>query len=178
MPQRPAKLRADILHKNSFYYNQPLHPAEAENTYLPKSVSEHCCGWKECRAKFLSSNDLLKHVQDDHLSYLPSNEYQCQRKLTCQWRKCLDNRSYPARYKLLLHLQRYHCNDKKVGKQEHSSSQSLWIKDTFPAIKLFSFGSCNPVGKLAFGDAISFPCPFLEGPLSGVNSKYTRTYKR
>ena len=102
---RTPKIRADILHKNSFYYNQ-----ETENV-VPKSVTEHCCEWKECRTKFICRSDLLKHVQEAHLACLPSNEYQSQRKLTCQWRKCSDSKCYPARYKLLLHLQRCHCSD-------------------------------------------------------------------
>lgn len=111
-PPRPTKLRADIFHKNSFYYNQEA----TENTHLPSRVTEHCCAWKECRTKFLCSSDLLKHVQEDHLSCLPLNDYQSHSKLTCQWRKCSDTRCYPARYKLLLHVQKCHCKDKRLEK--------------------------------------------------------------
>ncbi len=112
LPFEPGKLRADILHKNSFYYNQ-----NATVTCLPRSVTGHCCEWKECRTKFLSSSDLIKHVQEEHLACLPlhvSYEHHFQRKLTCQWRTCSDNRCYPARYKLLLHLQRCHCSDNSI----------------------------------------------------------------
>jgi hypothetical protein len=98
---------------------------------VPKSVTEHCCAWKECRTKFLSSSDLLKHIQEDHLSFLPSNDYQSQRKLTCQWRKCLDTRCYPARYKLLLHLQRCHCNSKRP-EQVLKASFCTWQAFTLP----------------------------------------------
>lgn len=111
------KLHADILHKNSFYYNQGAMVNEATENHRLKSVREHCCEWKECRAKFLSNKDLIRHVLDEHISSLPlnnSSEYQYQRQLVCQWRKCREKRCYPARYKLLLHLQQCHCNHKHI----------------------------------------------------------------
>lgn len=115
MPLRPRKLRADILHKNSFHYNQEASAShETGEDHLLKSVTEHCCEWKECRTKFLCSKDLLRHIQDEHLSCLPLHTSNT--KLTCQWRKCPDIRCYPARYKLLLHLQRCHCNVRDTEK--------------------------------------------------------------
>lgn len=105
----PKKLRADILHKNSYYYNQEL-PITKNRT----STEDHRCEWKDCCARFLSGRDLLKHVQEEHVSYLPlhiSTEFQTQRQLICQWRNCKENRNYLARYKLLLHIQRDHCID-------------------------------------------------------------------
>ena len=114
MPMRPRILRADILHKNSFYYNQVPTINEVTEAAV-KTVEEHSCEWKNCRARFLCSKDLLRHVQEEHLACLPlhvSHEYNPHKQLVCQWRQCRDSRCYPARYKLLLHLQRYHCNDK------------------------------------------------------------------
>lgn len=119
MPFRPRRLRADILHKNSFYYNQGRDVNESADGYWHKSVTEHNCEWKECTAKFLSSKELLKHVQEEHVSCLPlhnSSTFQPQRRIMCQWRRCKDNRCYPARYKLLLHLQIHHCSDQNNDK--------------------------------------------------------------
>ncbi len=121
IPLRPKNLRADILHKNSFYYNQvpTIKEASSDNHYsVLKSVAEHNCEWKECRAKFISSKDLLRHVQEEHLSCLPLHtpHEHPQQHLVCRWRQCKDIRCYPARYKLLLHLQRHHCNDRATNK--------------------------------------------------------------
>lgn len=121
IPVRPRHLRADILHKNSSYYNQvlPINDGFENNYAAPKSVTEHNCEWKECRARFISSKDLLRHVQEEHLSCLPlyhSHEYYPHQQLVCQWRQCKDGRIYPARYKLLLHLQRHHCKDRNSNK--------------------------------------------------------------
>ena len=105
----------DIFHKNSFYYN-PNIIHEATNYPRQKAVVDHCCEWRECRANFFSNRDLLRHVQEEHISKLPLKSLNEQVHLTCQWRKCTNNRCYPARYKLLLHLQRCHCidNNEKV----------------------------------------------------------------
>lgn len=108
---KPRKITGDILHKNSFYYNQHI---TLDEYHKPK-LSDYCCEWRDCRAKFLSNKELLQHVQDDHVSNLPlygSSNYLNQGQLTCQWRKCKDSKCYPARYKLLLHLQRCHCRER------------------------------------------------------------------
>lgn len=110
LKHQPIKLRADILHKNSSYYNKASDVAIRHKTAI-----EHCCEWRECRARFLSSKDLLRHVQEEHLSCLPQHAFQSQRQLICQWRHCKENRCYPARYNLLLHLQRIHCRDKVIN---------------------------------------------------------------
>lgn len=120
--ENPRRLRADILHKNSFYYNQAAPHTEATDNFRLRTVTEHCCEWKACTAKFLSNKDLLRHLQEEHVSCLPlniSSEFQSQRQLVCQWRNCKENRCYPARYKLLLHLQRLHCNGR--------STERVWL---------------------------------------------------
>ena len=118
------KLPPDIVHKNSFYYNQTTPYMDVTDNFRLKTVTEHCCEWRTCTAKFLSNKDLLKHVQEDHIAPLPlhvTSDFQSQRQLICQWRNCKENKCYPARYKLLLHLQRFHCNGRRDDKVRYYS---------------------------------------------------------
>ena len=57
--------------------------------------------------KFLSSKDVLTHIQGQHMSHLPASVRNrpirsSQRLLVCEWRGCENRgRGYVARYKLL-----------------------------------------------------------------------------
>lgn len=98
-----------VLHKNSTYYNKDY---------------SHQCEWGHCRRRFLSSKDVLTHVQDQHLSYLPASVKNrpirsSQRLLVCEWRGCENHgRGYIARYKLLMHIKTAHILKKSYS---HSS---------------------------------------------------------
>jgi len=103
---------ADILHKNSYYYNQ----GNNENVDRGK-----VCEWEACQARFLTVKELHRHVHDRHLSRLPVSNVGTgagsggggdrqgrSAMLYCHWRHCSDSNLYSARYKLMLHLQRAH----------------------------------------------------------------------
>ena len=103
---------ANILHKNSYYYNQ----SNNENIDRGK-----VCEWEACQARFLTVRELHRHVHDRHLSRLPVSNMGAgpgpggggdrqgrSAMLYCHWRHCSDSTLYTARYKLMLHLQRAH----------------------------------------------------------------------
>ena len=138
MPPREGP-SAEILHKNSYYYNQNVGTNEnavatAESHRL-RNVKESCCEWETCQAKFLTVKDLHRHVHDRHLSRLPVNnigvgpggERQVRAgMLYCHWRQCTDSTLYSARYKLMLHLQRAHFETREDYYDREKVSFSLW----------------------------------------------------
>lgn len=99
-----------ILHKNSSHYNQG---------------HTHQCEWGQCRMRFLSTKDLLTHIQDEHISRLPTSvkgRSTGHRLLTCQWRGCNNGgRSYMARYKLLMHIKIAHVNSQQRRSDSHTT---------------------------------------------------------
>ncbi len=121
---------AEILHKNSYYYNQPdvlgVTGGSANNENMLGENQQRgrvrSCEWEACQAKFLSVKDLHRHVHDRHLSRLPVSNLGAgpgngERQgrlgvLCCRWRHCTDSTLYSARYKLMLHLQRVHFDSK------------------------------------------------------------------
>ena len=101
-----------VLHKNSAYYNQG---------------HTHQCEWGHCRMRFLSSKDVLTHIQDQHMSYLPASVKNRpirsgQRPLVCEWRGCENSgRGYIARYKLLMHIKTAHVLSQQKKTDSHSA---------------------------------------------------------
>lgn len=125
----------DILHKNSYYYNQDVVLNEYPENIGPRNLPENscCCEWDNCRAPFLCTEDLLRHVQNDHIAWLPvsntvasSGEAARQRVLRCLWKRCHDPTVYHARYKLMVHLQRMHFNGKDKNKDKVRTSIEHW----------------------------------------------------
>lgn len=91
-------------------YNSRMHPKNI-NLSVPL---EYSCRWRNCHQRFGSSKELFIHVESDHLCTLPICQ-EGETELYCQWRGCLDSgKSYPARYKLLVHLQNAHCKDRHL----------------------------------------------------------------
>ena len=110
-----------ILHKNSFYYNQAMAPGRTKPA-VAIQVYAYSCEWGECRAMLPTVKELSEHVQDEHISVLPVHlsKYKVRsskgHRLTCEWRGCTDKgNEFPARYKLVLHVQTCHCKEHKVS---------------------------------------------------------------
>lgn len=93
-------------------YNSRMHPRKF-NLSVPLQYS---CKWRNCRQRFASSKELFIHVEADHICTLPiCQDGGTETELCCQWRGCLDfGKPYPARYKLLVHLQNVHCKDRHL----------------------------------------------------------------
>ena len=104
-----------ILHKNSSYYNQG-------HTHFTHT---HSCEWGQCHMKYFSAKDLLSHVQNKHISHLPTSvkgRATSQQALLCQWRGCAScGLSYTARYKLLMHIKMAHVNTRQWKSDSHSA---------------------------------------------------------
>ena len=62
------------------------------------------CQWQDCNRMFLSTKDLLAHMEQAHIT-----AYSSQGRLTCRWASC--KRVFMARYKLLLHIRNAHCKN-------------------------------------------------------------------
>lgn len=67
----------------------------------------HQCRWIHCDSKFLSMDDLVNHVNDQHVKVeRPDVDYQC------KWDGCpRRGKGFNARYKMLIHI-RTHTNEK------------------------------------------------------------------
>ena len=94
-----------IVHKNSSYLNQG-------HTHHDHT---HHCEWGQCHLRFLSARDLFSHLQEEHISRLPTSikaqsaRNMGQQLLTCEWRGCGGSgRGYLARYKLVMHIKMAH----------------------------------------------------------------------
>ena len=128
---RNPEITADILPylvKPTAEFPTPAHknpmphirgPYQAQyNSRMPRNLSltihlEYSCKWSNCYQRFASSKELFIHVESEHLCTLPiCQNGATEKELYCLWRGCMDSgKPYPARYKLLVHLQNIHCKD-------------------------------------------------------------------
>lgn len=107
-----------LSHKNPNPYLRGVYQAPHINRMQPKNLNltvplEYACEWSNCHQRFASSKELFIHVEADHICTLPiCQDGAAETELCCQWRRCPDCRKpYPARYKLLVHVQNVHCKD-------------------------------------------------------------------
>ncbi|XP_062569107.1 zinc finger protein ZIC 3-like [Saccostrea cucullata] len=82
-----------------------LYPKDKEDS--PPRVQFHQCRWMHCDSKFLKMDDLVNHVNDQHVKVeRPDIDYQC------KWEGCpRRGKGFNARYKMLIHI-RTHTNEK------------------------------------------------------------------
>lgn len=114
---KPAAEFPTPAHKNPIPYIRGSYQAP-HNSIMPRNLSltmhlEYSCKWSNCYQRFASSKELFIHVESEHICTLPiSQNGATEKELYCLWRGCLDSgKPYPARYKLLVHLQNIHCKD-------------------------------------------------------------------
>ena len=108
-------------HKNPTPHVRGTFQAPYNIRMQPKNLNltvrlEYSCKWSNCRQRFASSKELFIHVESEHLCTLPiRQDGTTEAELYCLWRGCLDSgKLYPARYKLLVHLQNIHCKDRHM----------------------------------------------------------------
>jgi len=119
--KNPATEFPTPAHKNPIPYIKGIYQAPHNSRIQPKNLNltiplEYLCEWNNCQQRFSSSKELFIHVESDHLCALPiCQDGATETELYCQWRGCLDGgKPYPARYKLLVHMQNVHCKDRHI----------------------------------------------------------------
>lgn len=118
-----------IKHKNSFFYNQA--------GLAQQDMYRMHCEWGNCPIKVASHQELIEHVQNEHISLLPSHhsKYSLQslrgHQLICRWRDCFE--VFDARYKLFLHVQKSHFKQNKVTTyiRAHPHTCTLYYSHTY-----------------------------------------------
>ncbi|XP_046334719.1 zinc finger protein GLIS2-like isoform X3 [Haliotis rufescens] len=83
-----------------------LSPLDKEPT-SPPDGTEWECRWMQCERRFSALDDLVNHVNDQHVKVeRPDIDYQC------KWTGCpRQGKGFNARYKMLIHI-RTHTNEK------------------------------------------------------------------
>ena len=121
-------------HKNPTPHIRGSFQAPYNSRMQPKNLNltvrlEYSCKWSNCHQRFASSKELFIHVESEHLCTLPiCQDGTTEAELYCLWRGCLDSgKLYPARYKLLVHLQNIHCKDRHMKSAVSKSLKLLLL---------------------------------------------------
>ncbi|KAL3317357.1 GLIS zinc finger, partial [Cichlidogyrus casuarinus] len=63
---------------------------------------ETCCKWHDCQAEFECQDQLVKHINQDHICNGANKNF------VCLWRDCVrGNRPFKAQYMLVVHMRRH-----------------------------------------------------------------------
>lgn len=124
-PLTPVITATNVLHNPSIEINEegslqdphlqsPVMPSYLKLYTSPEKdginnamVDFYECRWVQCDKKFLNMDDLVNHVNDQHVKVeRPDVDYQC------KWNGCpRKGKGFNARYKMLIHI-RTHTNEK------------------------------------------------------------------
>ena len=79
------------------------------------------CHWKECQKLFETQDDLVKHVNTDHIK-------KDRKDFTCYWDGCTrEKKPFKAQYMLVVHMRRH------TGEKPHKCTVSL-NRDSIPKL--------------------------------------------
>ncbi|XP_067933120.1 zinc finger protein GLI2-like [Watersipora subatra] len=103
--KQPAEIGGGSVVVSSTVNNaedRPLHAgvkADGDDELL--DFKETTCRWDECTLQFSQHEELVKHVNQDHIS--------CNRKdFVCRWRDCCrEGKPFKAQYMLVVHMRRH-----------------------------------------------------------------------
>ncbi|NP_001296706.1 zinc finger protein ZIC 1-like [Hydra vulgaris] len=115
---RPYPQLNDIFSnvKQDFYMQTPLYSGYPNYWYLRQSTNQILtCMWidqspfsksKPCNKQYSVMQDIVRHINDEHITRLDNNEY------VCYWQNCSRNLlPFKAKYKLVNHI-RVHTGEK------------------------------------------------------------------
>ncbi|GBP00323.1 Transcriptional activator cubitus interruptus [Eumeta japonica] len=97
-----------ISHRDSVHSTKPL-SAAAESTVHdgldskdePGDFIETNCHWVDCRLEFPTQDDLVKHINTDHI-------HASKKAFVCRWVGCSrDEKPFKAQYMLVVHMRRH-----------------------------------------------------------------------
>ncbi|KAK3600030.1 hypothetical protein CHS0354_012711 [Potamilus streckersoni] len=96
----------NLLSSSGLSHFHLLH-SELKERAMSAGIELHDCRWMNCDQKFVSMEDLVNHVNDQHVKVeRPDVDYQC------KWNGCpRRGKGFNARYKMLIHI-RTHTNEK------------------------------------------------------------------
>ena len=117
---------------NRIYYSYP-------STEQPHNNK---CRWRDCTRQCDSLEDLVRHVNTDHVYQDSKREY------VCHWEGCVrDKRSFKAQYMLLVHMRRH------TGEKPHKCHVSCELACIYRDCVCFSTG-CTIVELLDDGNYV------------------------
>ncbi|KAI8425650.1 hypothetical protein MSG28_011464 [Choristoneura fumiferana] len=97
-----------LMHRESMHSNKPL-SAAAESTVHdgldskdePGDFIETNCHWVDCKLEFPTQDDLVKHINTDHI-------HASKKAFVCRWVGCSrDEKPFKAQYMLVVHMRRH-----------------------------------------------------------------------
>ena len=67
----------------------------------PGDFIETHCHWKDCDKDFATQDDLVKHINNDHI-------HANKKSFVCRWKECSrDEKPFKAQYMLVVHMRRH-----------------------------------------------------------------------
>lgn len=108
---------------------------EAEDNQPEQEERDLTCHWKECKVQCETQEELVKHVNNDHIK-------KDRKDFTCYWKECTRERKpFKAQYMLVVHMRRH------TGEKPHKCSVSQYVQQLLSKNEVYCvwvYEPCNP----------------------------------